>query len=423
MNEFDNKVFGYEPIVEQLMQIADMCKNEDVYKALGAVIPKGVLLYGAPGLGKSLMAACFCKETGRKYFTLRRSKNSSNFSDEITKAFTEAKMSAPSVLWLDDLDHFATDDVDDEEFTVVQGEIDELEDSDVIVIATANEYRRLPSSLRRTGRFDLTIHVPSPESKDAEKIIDFYLKDKAVGSDINVSDISKMLVGMSCSDLQEILNHAAILAGYDRSKAIDMKYFVKAALLTKYDSLEGYDEINQEEKEKTATHEAGHLVCAWICQPRCIGMASILVSGRGSSGGFVSRCERLERRPFDIIASLGGKAAVELNYPGCASGAQSDLSRAMDDIRDGVTNSGTLGLANLDASNQQFPKTSDGYKDRNEAIVLSELERYMFLTKKILLENKEFLEKVRDALIEKGTILHSEIQAIADSCTLVYTQV
>ena len=422
-SEFEKKIFGYEPIVLQLMQVADMCKNESVYEELGATLPKGILLYGEPGLGKSLLASCFSKETGRQTFLLRRNKNSRNFTDEITKTFAEAKMAAPSVIFCDDLDHFASDDDNDEEFNVVQGEIDDLGDADVIVIATANEYRRLPHSLRRSGRFDITIHVPAPEQKDAEKIIDFYLKDKAVGDDINVSDISKMLVGMSCSDLQDILNQAAIFAGYDRAKKIDMKYFVKAALLTRYDSLEGYDEISQEEKEKTALHEAGHICAAWVCQPGCIGMGSILVSGRGNKGGFVSRCEPTERRPHDVVASLAGKCAVELYYPGCASGAQSDLTRAMDDIRSGVCNSGTLGLANLDASNEQFPKTSDEYKNRNEAIVLSELERFMFITKKILIENRDFLEKLKAALVEKGTLLNSDIQAIADTCKIIPTEV
>ena len=421
MNEFEKNIFGYEPITQQLMEVCDMMKNPEIYEKLGAKPIKGILLYGPAGVGKSKMAECFCKESGRKTFTLRRTKNSKNFTDEIVKTFADAKMQAPSVIMLDDLDHFCPNENDDEEFTVVQGEIDELEDADVALIATANEYRRLPYSLRRTGRFDLSIHVPAPELKDAEKIIDFYLKDKAVGDDINTSDISKMLVGMTCSDLEEIINHAARLCGYDRSEKISMKYFVKAALLTKYETVEGYEEIDPKEKMETSLHEASHCCVAEVLQNNSIGLASILVAGRGERGGFVSPCEKIKRRPYDIMISLAGKAACEMYFPTGtpASGAQSDLERAMSLIRSGIANSGTLGLSNLDPSNDQFPKTSESYRQRNEALVFGELERYMFLTKKVLIENKEFLEKLRDALYEKGTLLHSEIQAIKASCKIV----
>ena len=121
------------------------------------------------------------------------------------------------------------------------------------------------------------------------------------------------------------------------------------------------------------------------------------------------------------MISLVGKAACEMYFPTGtpASGAQSDLERAMSLIRSGIANSGTLGLSNLDPSNDQFPKTSESYRQRNEALVFGELERYMFLTKKVLIENKEFLEKLRDALYEKGTLLHSDIQSIKASCKIV----
>ena len=195
MSEF-NKVIGYETIKQELAQICDMFHNKEVYEKLGAKLPRGLLLYGAPGLGKTLMAKCFIAESGLKAYTIRRNKGTDDFISEITDTFQMAKENAPSIVFLDDMDKFANEDEkhrDAEEYVAVQSAIDDARGSDVFVFATVNLINKLPHSLLRVGRFDRRIEVNPPSSRDACEIIKFYLKDKKVSEDVNLEDVANMI--------------------------------------------------------------------------------------------------------------------------------------------------------------------------------------------------------------------------------------
>ena len=178
MNNFE-KIIGYDLIKTELLQVCDMIKNREVYAELGAKLPCGVLLYGNPGLGKSLMAKCFIKECNLKSFTLRKSK-SENFVEYITETFNKAKENAPSIVFLDDMDKFANEDDDHsdaEEYVAVQAGIDSVKGIDVFVIATVNDIEKLPDSLKRAGRFDKCIEFYRPSYDDSVKIIKHYLEN------------------------------------------------------------------------------------------------------------------------------------------------------------------------------------------------------------------------------------------------------
>lgn len=175
MNEFD-RVIGYDTIKNELMQIVDMVHNKERYEALGARMPSGVLLYGEPGLGKTLLAKCFMQASGLTAYTLTNNKGGDAFVNEITATFEKAKANAPSVIFLDDMDKFANDDerhCDAKEYVAVQAGIDSVKGCDVFVIATTNALRKLPDSLIRSGRFDRTIVIKAPTQEDAAKIIKY----------------------------------------------------------------------------------------------------------------------------------------------------------------------------------------------------------------------------------------------------------
>ena len=145
MCAFD-KIIGYETIKQEMKQICDMIHNPDIYQSLGAKLPHGLLLYGEPGLGKSLMSQCFMEESGLETYTIRRNKNSNDFIGEITWIFQTAKEHAPAIVFLDDIDKFANEDdrhKDAEEYVAVQAGIDEVRDVDVFVLATANDIEKL----------------------------------------------------------------------------------------------------------------------------------------------------------------------------------------------------------------------------------------------------------------------------------------
>lgn len=415
MSSFD-KIIGYETIKNELMQISDMINNKSVYEKLGAKLPMGVLLYGDPGLGKTLMAKCFIEECKLETFTIRKNK-SENFVEHISEIFKEAKEKAPAIIFLDDMDKFANEDNnhrDAEEYVAVQAGIDDVKGTGVFVLATVNEHHKLPRSLTRSGRFDRCIEVCSPNSQDCVNIIKHYLEDKKVADDINIEDISKMISYSSCAELETIMNEAAILAGFKRKECIEMSDIVSSVLKMEYNSPDDFTKVTDAELKKIAYHEAGHLVMSEILCPGSIGLASVRTSGRNSVGGFVRRCKKLPNAESHILVSLSGKAAVELNYGMCADGCESDIKRAFECIRDEISENGSMGFGMVDVANHRFPETSESLNSRNESIVQTELERYFYKAKEIILKNKEFLDNIVCALIEKETLLSSDIKKIRE---------
>ena len=415
MSSFD-KIIGYETIKNELMQICDMINNKSVYEKLGAKLPMGVLLYGDPGLGKTLMAKCFIEECKLEAFTIRKNK-SENFVEHISEVFKQAKEKAPAIIFLDDMDKFANEDNnhrDAEEYVAVQAGIDDVKGTGVFVLATVNEHHKLPRSLTRSGRFDRCIEVCSPNSQDCVKIIKHYLADKKVADDINIEDISKMISYSSCAELETIMNEAAILAGFKRKECIEMSDIVSSVLKMEYNSPDDFTKVTDAELKKIAYHEAGHLVMSEILCPGSIGLASVRTSGRNSVGGFVRRCKNLPNAESHILVSLSGKAAVELNYGMCADGCESDIKRAFECIRDEISENGSMGFGMVDVANHRFPETSESLNSRNESIVQTELERYFYKTKEIILKNKGFLEALVCALLENETLLSSDIKAIRE---------
>ena len=421
MSAFDT-VIGYETIKNELLQICDMIHNREIYEELGAKLPQGLLRYGDPGLGKTLMAKSFIEESGLNSYIVRRNKGNDDFIGDITATFQKAKENAPCIVFLDDMDKFANEDNDHrdaEEYVAVQAGIDEVKNYDVFVLATANEIWKLPKSLVRSGRFDRKIEVQCPTNSDAGEIIEHYLSNKKVSKDVNMDDLSKMISYSSCAELETILNEAAIGAAYNRKPSIEMDDLVKSVLRMQYDSPDNYTKTSAEDMKKTALHEAGHLVVSEILCPGSVGLASLRSTGRDSTGGFIHRCKELPRRPYHVLVSLAGKAAVELYYSEtCASGCQNDINRAFNIIREGLSENATLGFGMIDVATNRFPNTSESMNSRNEAVTHSELERYMIITKDILLKNREFLEKATAALIEKETLLHSDIVSIRENSAI-----
>ena len=218
MSAFD-KVIGYEKEKEELIQLCDMAKHAEKYAALGVSLPRGVLLHGVPGVGKTLMATALIEEMGeeRKRYILRKVKANDEFVEHISKTFQDAKEHAPSVIFLDDLDKFASDSDsrNPEELIAVQSGIDDVKGADVFVIATANELCELPRSLRRPGRFDRILEICPPNRREAVAIVRHYLEDKKIAADVNAESVARLMDGNSCAALESVLNEAGIYAGFE----------------------------------------------------------------------------------------------------------------------------------------------------------------------------------------------------------------
>lgn len=426
MSAFDEKIIGYAEIRNELERIADVLKNPESYTSLGVRTPQAVLLFGEPGVGKTTMAQCLIEESGRKAFVCRKDEPGDEFIKTIKKTFEQAAKEAPSIVFLDDIDKFSDEEGcsrDAEEYVTVQSCIDGLGDCEVFVLATANDVRGLPKSLLREGRFGARLRICTPEGKDSEAIIAKYLSGKNVSDDVDTAFLARVMIRKSCAALEELVNNAGLFAGYDRSSCIRMAHVMRAILQEEFEvsdwEASGYafDDSMRELKEHIALHEAGHVVVSEALNQGIVTLVSLFGRRGARSDGFTLKCDFPESDTIiaaqkNILASLGGKGAIELVYgvPDC--GASGDLDSAFSTMRHLMEDAciGGFGLYSCAFSESQELKC------RIEHSVSVEIERCYQRSKEILASNRVLLERIADALLEKGVLTMFDIAAIERDC-------
>ena len=408
-------IIGYNAIKLELSRIIDQLTNPEKYVALGVTEPHGLLLHGAPGVGKSTMAHCLIKASGRTPFVCRKDKSNGDFVNEIVRVFDEAAESAPSIILLDDLDKFANEDerhCDSEEFVTVQACIDKVKDKRVFVVATVNNMRKLPSSLTRPGRFDHILEFDCPEGQDAEDIVAFYLSKKAYVADMDVKRIARLLEGKSCAQLETVVNQAGAYAAFDGRSQVEMKDMIKAILRIVFEAPESFSQ-DLSTLPLTACHEAGHALVAELLQPDSVNLVTVLNHDSYAAGiislhrdeGYFHHKKMMENR---VMCLLAGKAAIEICYGAVDPGANEDLRRAFDIVHRFVDHYCSFGFSQFVFD--QSP--SNGVLDRRDSRVAAEMEHYYAQTKQIIIDNREKLDKLTSRLIEEKTLLGSQVQEI-----------
>lgn len=418
MADYFNGVIGYEDIKKELNLIIDMMNNTQMYEDMGASLEKGIILEGNPGTGKTTMANCLIKATDRKCFVCRKKASDGKFVDEIVKTFEEAKKNAPSIVFLDDIDKFAEkggndfDDNDPEEFVTIQSCIDEVKDESVFIIATANKIRKLPKSLLRPGRLGKCLYVRLPKPNESEKIIEHYLSKTRMRTDLDALSISKLLYGETCATLENVIARAASKAVFNRKEAVAMGDIVSACHDLVFESPEYDKKPSADTLRRIAYHEAGHAVVGELLIPGSVGIASIRMSSSNTLG-FVRYCrENDECNTFEyyedlIKTSLAGKAATEIVYGEADLGANNDLHSAFDRAIKIADDYCTYGFSNW----IEDDTTSFSGENRNRTMALIMEQQYQ-ATKKLLIDNREILDTMADALLEKTTLVYSDIQKL-----------
>lgn len=429
MSAFD-AIIGYEDTKEQLRRVADVLRNTERYTRLGARPARGLMLCGAPGLGKTLMARCLIEESGRAAYTCRKDAPNGTFVEIIKETFSRAAQAAPSIVFLDDIDKFANEDErhrDAEEYVTVQSCIDELGVTDVFVLATANNMNKLPNSLVRQGRLGNTLHVRAPEGADAEAIIGHYLGNKKCLEEVDVPFLSRLLGGHSCADLEEIVNAAGLLAAYRGEERIGMQDLLQAVMSSLYDVPESaFAALGaakaSEERRRTAYHEAGHAVINEALDPGGVTIVSILGDSHGERGLVLSKRSEdmgpLARIEADIMAALGGRAAVEQRFGMLDVGVERDLREAFRRIEHLMNDLGACGLG---LAYERYG-TSEAIESNNDHVVAAEAERYYCKAKEILAQNADLLDAIAGALLEQGIVTMRDIEMMRKGCPLVSFQ-
>ena len=397
-----DRVIGYQKVKEQLLQILDMLNSSERYKKIGAKLPHGVLLYGEPGMGKTLLATSFIEDSGIRCF-----RNRDNGTSNIRKAFEEAAKEEKAIVFLDDMDKMSRSEWDTETASAIQAGIDSVKDKAVLVIATANDIKKLPDSLKRSGRFDRKIELTVPSRKDARAIVEYYLRKREVDPNANYEDISRMISYSSCADLDKIVNEAAIIAGYKQKSAVGTEDLVEAYLAGEF-PIDEWEEKSFDERASACVHEAGHAAISEIIKKGSVG----LVSAR-THGGLTKRCIAPIRRPQLVLISLAGKASCELFDKGrVAGGCYSDLTNAYAYLEAGIAHNAIDGFNLLRPADSLALSLSESHKSKVEEAVTNDLERYFYLCKDILFKNKDFVLALASELSKKGVLLYSDIQAI-----------
>lgn len=433
MKKFDT-IIGYTATKNELQQIADILKNRDAYDTLGVSSPSGLLIYGEPGVGKSLMANAIIEASERPTFVCHKDKPNDDFIKEIKATFHKAIANAPSIVYLDDMDKFSNGDEhhpDAEEYVTVQSCIDEAKGKEVFILATANSLQCFPHSLCRSGRFDRVLRVKTPQGQDAIKIITHYLSTKKIVENVDAKIVARIMDGHSCAELETVINEAGLYAGYERAESITMKHLMTACLRTVFDipaALDNYD-VNDDFAtllsdpnniiSQIVYHEAGHAIVSEILCPESVNFV-FAYNNDETSGGITDCYNDRTHTPLywtksRIVGSLGGIAGIEQKYGIFHTGGERDIDEAFDRTRDLVENNCICGLH----LHYNGFEDSENLKSAQEQAVSAEIEKFYRKAKEIISLNHEFFEKIAVALAQKRLLSAVDIQKIKHDCKIV----
>ena len=440
-------VAGIDEEKEELQEIVDFLKNPKKYTDMGARIPKGVLLVGQPGTGKTLLAKAVAGEAGVPFFIISGSDFVEMFvgvgASRVRDLFEDAKKNAPCIVFIDEIDAVGRQrgaglggGHDEREQTLNQMlvEMDGFSANEgVIVLAATNRPDVLDKALLRPGRFDRQIVVPAPDVKAREQILEVHARKKKLADDVDLNIIAKNTSGFTGADLENILNEAALLAARRDKQEIGEKEIEDAMVKVTMGPEKKTRVRSEKENRLVAFHEAGHAVVSRFL-PTQDAVHQISIVPRGMAGGytmyrptedksFMSKSEMEET----IISMLGGRAAEQLVLNDISTGASNDIERASKIARDMVTKYGMserLGTIMFGSGQEEVFLGRDwtqtkNYSEETAGIIDEEVKKIIDKAYEsalyILSQNRDKLEIVANILLEKEKIDGEEFAAIFEN--------
>lgn len=430
---FDD-IAGLDEEKNELIEIVDFLKTPEAYQKMGAKIPRGILLYGKPGTGKTLIAKAIAGEAGVPFISMSGSEFIEMFAglgaSRVRKLFERAKKMAPCIVFIDEIDaigsrrtsNSGSETENNQTLNQLLVEMDGFEtDETVIVLAATNRPEMLDKALLRPGRFDRQITIPAPDLNGRESILKLHSKNKKFSPEVDFKEIAGDTAGFTGAELANVLNEAAIIATRNKHKQItnsDIENAVKKITV----GLEKTNRvISEKDKRLTAYHEAGHAVVSKFL-PTQTDVKEVSIIPRGLAGGYtmyktnedkyyISKTELLEK----LVALMGGRAAEKLALNEISTGASNDIEVATGIARDMLTVYGMddkLGPISL--------KVDDPYELQifgekvidevgNEIKLL--IDNAYTTAQKILMENMDILDKVAQTLLEKEKITSEEFES------------
>jgi cell division protease FtsH len=438
-------VAGLEEEKEELGEIIDFLKNPKKYTSIGARIPKGVLLEGAPGTGKTLLARAVAGEAGVPFFSISGSDFVEMFvgvgASRVRDMFEDAKKNAPCIVFIDEIDAVAR-----RRGTGVGGGHDEREQTlnqllvemdgfgtneGIIVMAATNRVDILDPAILRPGRFDRKISVSLPDVRGREEILKVHARGKKLAEDVDLGEIARTTAGFSGADLENLLNEAAIHAAAADRQFVNQEDIKEAFIKVGIGTEKHSRVISDKEKKITAYHEAGHAILFHeLPDVGPVYTVSIIPTGLGAAGYtmplpekdemFLTRGKMLQ----SIMVSLGGRIAEELVLDDITTGASSDIKQATSQARNMVTRYGmsaALGTVNYEQEEEDVFLGYDlGHSSRTSELMAGEIDKeirsivedcYKKATD-IIAAHRDVLDKAAALLIEKEKISGAEFDAL-----------
>jgi len=436
-------VAGAKEAKEELKEIVDFLKNPKKFLDIGARIPKGVLLTGAPGTGKTLLARAVAGEAEVPFFHLSGSEFVEMFvgvgASRVRDLFKMAKKAAPSIVFIDEIDAVGRvrgtgvgggNDEREQTLNQILVEMDGFEPNEkVIVMAATNRGDVLDPALLRPGRFDRRVLLDLPDRKDREEILAIHSRKKPFAEDVNLKVIAERTPGFSGADLFSIMNEGAILAAREDRKKIAQFDLVRSIEKVMMGPERKSHLLSKQEKEITAYHEAGHALVASVL-PHADPVHKVSIVSRGSAGGYTLKLPLEERRlqskkEFldDIAMSLGGYVAEEMVFGDITTGPSNDLQVATSLARAMVTRWGMSEEIGPIALESDGGRTMFGqgvndkeYSERVSALIDGEVSKIMnnafAVAKQVLTEKRKVLDAIASKLIEVETLEQAEYNEI-----------
>ena len=447
---FDD-VAGVDEAKEELQEVVEFLKSPERFLALGAKIPRGVLLMGPPGVGKTLLARAVAGEAGVPFFSISGSEFVEMFvgvgASRVRDLFDQAKKNSPCIVFVDEIDAVGRHrgaglggghDEREQTLNQILVEMDGFDtNTNVIVLASTNRPDILDPALLRPGRFDRRVTLDSPDVKGREEILNVHSKGKPISDDVNMGGIAKQTAGFSGADLMNLVNEAAILAARREKKVITYSELAESIDRVIAGPEKKNKVISDREKEMVAYHEAGHALVGYLL-PHADPPYKVTIVARGQTGGhtrFMPEEEtslitqnQLEAR---LASAMGGRVAEELVFHEVTTGAGNDLEQATNIARAMITKLGmskklgprTFGKREeLVFLGKEISDQRDYGDDVAEAIdeeVRSLVQGAYDIAETLLVSNMDKLSSLAKHLVEHETIEGDELKMVLDETTAV----
>jgi cell division protease FtsH len=434
-------VAGAKEAKEELIEIVDFLKSPSKYTQMGAKIPKGVILVGAPGTGKTLLARAVSGEAKVPFFSISGSEFVEMFvgvgASRVRDLFKKAKRNAPCIIFIDEIDAVGRQrgaglggghDEREQTLNQILTEMDGFEkDTNVIVMAATNRPDVLDPALLRPGRFDRRIVVDMPDIKDREKILEVHGRGKPLAKTVDLEKIARQTSGFSGADLENLMNEAAILAARRNKKSVGMKELEQSIEKVMMGPERKSRVLSKKEKEITAFHESGHAIVGHLL-PNCDPVHKVSIVSRGMALGVTWFLPEEDKHLYprskfeDELASLmGGYVAEKLTFGEMTTGASNDLQRATNIARKMVTEYGMSSLGPVifgEKNNEVFLGRDFGhvknYSEEIAAKIDEEIKKIIDIAYKnaesLLTKHEKILKNIANELIKKETLSSDEFK-------------